>query len=677
MNPLPRLLGRKRRYTDIDVSIDEHVQERADELEQEGMPRKQAEQAARREFGNVALMQQRSREQWQWGAIERLAADFKFTLRRLRKSPGFAITVLLTLAIGIGANTAVFSVIEGVLLKPLPYPRPDELAGLWLDAPGAPGLANFETGLRLSPSMYFTFAEHNHSFQSIGVWVPSTANITGVAQPEQVHTILISDGVLQTLEIPPSMGRWLVSADQDPHSAKRVMLSYGYWQRRFGGDPNVIGRSIQLDAETREIVGVMPRGFRVMDNDFDMMAPLQFDRGQLKLAPFGYNGIARLKPGVSLAQADADASRLIDVWMHTYSNGPGTNPFYYKVWRITPSFRPLKQQVIGNVSSVLWIVMATVGLVMLIACVNIANLLLVRADSRQHELSIRAALGAGRARIARELLFESVMLGLIGGFFALGVAYAGLRLLVAVGPANLPRISEIALDAHSLAFTLALSVVSGLLFGSIPAIKYASSRAAAALSGSQRTASASRSHNRSRNVLVVAQVAMALVLLVSALLMIRTFAAMRNVDPGFSDAAHLETIGIFIPDLLVADPTMVTRTQNEIAGKIAAIPGVTAVGFAEGLPMQGIDPNWDEMRVEGKVYEGGVPPLRLFNYISPGFFHAMGTRVVAGREYTWDDLFGLRNHLIVSENFARENWGSASAAIGKRMRQFNGMPWQE
>ena len=204
MNPLPRLFRRTRRYSDIDISIHEHIQERADELEEQGIPRKQAEQTARREFGNVALLQQRSREQWQWPALESLLADLKFTLRRLRKSPGFAITVLLTLAIGIGANTAVFSVIDGVLLKPLPYPSPNELVALWLDAPGAPGLANFQNGLRLSPSMYFTFSEHNHSFQSLGVFAPDTANVTGIAQPEEVHTLLISDGILQTLAIPPA-----------------------------------------------------------------------------------------------------------------------------------------------------------------------------------------------------------------------------------------------------------------------------------------------------------------------------------------------------------------------------------------------------------------------------------------------------------------------------------------
>ena len=477
--------------------------------------------------------------------------------------------------------------------------------------------------------------------------------------------------------MPPVLGRWLSQADQDPHGAKRVMLSYGYWQRRFGGERNVIGRSIELDAETREIVGVMPRGFRIGDNDFDILIPLAFDRNSLKLAGFGFNGVGRLKPGITLAQANADISRLILTWMSTFSNGPGTDPFYYKVWRITPQFRSLKQQVIGNVSSALWVVMTTVGLVMLIACVNIANLLLVRADSRQHELSIRAALGAGRGRIAGELLFESVTLGLIGGILAIGIAYAGLRLLVALGPANLPRLSEISLDARALAFTLALSVISGLLFGSIPAIKFAAIRAADALSGAERTASTSRSRQRSSNILVIAQVAMALVLLVSASLMIRTFAALRNVDPGFSNPSQLQTIRIYIPDQLVADPVTVTRMQNEIVDKISAVPGVTSVGFAGGLPMEGIDPNWDEMRVEGKVYQGGEPPLRLFNFVSPGYFSTAGTHIVAGRDFTWSEVYSMRSESMVSENFARENWGSAAAAIGKRIRQFNGMPWVE
>ncbi len=487
---------------------------------------------------------------------------------------------------------------------------------------------------------------------------------------------MISDGILQTLDVPPAVGRWFSAKDQDPKGAKTVMLSYGYWQRRFGGDRGVIGRSVQLDSETREIVGVMPRGFRVVDRDFDLLVPLAFDRGTLKLAGFGCNGIGRLKPGVSIAQADADVSRLIETWMQSYSNGPGTNPFYYRIWKITPQFRSLKQQVVGQVSKVLWVVMATVGLVMLIACVNIANLLLVRAESRQHELSIRAALGAGRARIARELLVESVALGVIGGALALGTSYGALHLLIALGPADLPRLSEIVLDGRSIAFTLVLSVFSGFVFGSIPAYKYARTGAAAALSGTSRTASISRDRQRSRSVLVVAQVAMAMVLLISALLMIRTFAALRNVDPGFSDPAHLATMRIYIPDLLIADPVRVTRVQNEIIDKIAAIPGVTSVGFSGGLPIEGIDPNWDELGVEGKHYDHDEPPLRLFNYVSPGYFQTLGTRIVAGRDFTWSDIYNLQQFVMVSENFARENWGSAQAAVGKRVRQFSSMPWQ-
>jgi predicted permease len=677
MQWLTNLFARRRRYDDLSVSINEHLEEKIAELMDGGMTRKQAEQAARREFGNVALIQERSREQWQWSALESILADLKFSFRRLLKSPGFAITVFLTLAIGIGANTAVFSVVNSVLLKPLRYPDSERLIALTLNAPGAPGMADFSNGLQMSPSMYLTIAEHNKSFESVGIRTPSSANVTGVSEPDQVKTEVISDGVLQSLAVPATLGRWFSAADQDPHGGKTVMLSYGYWQRRFGGDRAVIGRSIQVDAQTREIVGVMPQGFRMVDHDFDLLLPMALDRATLKLAPFGYDGIARLKPGVTLPQADADVAALIPLWMDSWSNGPGTNNHYYKIWNITPRFRSLKDQVIGNVSSVLWVVMATVGLVMLIACTNIANLLLVRADARQQELSIRSALGAGRWRIARELLVESLLLGLLGGMLAVGAAYGGLRLLTSIGPANLPRLNEITLDTSSLVFALLLSVFSGLFFGSIPVLKYVLGSAGNALVGSARTASLSRARHRSRNLLVVAQVAMALVLLVCAALMIRTFAALRNVEPGFADAPHVQTMSIWVPDLLVPDPQSVTRTQNQIADKIAALPGVTSVGFAGAVPMDGNDPNWDEIHVEHKNYQGGEPPIRLFNYVAPGFFKSMGTRIVAGRDFTWDDIYGMRPMVMVSENFARESWGSASAGVGKRVRQFNSGPWLE
>ncbi|HUH62405.1 MAG TPA: ABC transporter permease [Terracidiphilus sp.] len=671
-----RIFARKRIYAELSESMQEHLAERVDELMSDGLTRAQAEQAARREFGNVALIEQRSREVWQWPTLESIVADLKFALRRLRKSPGFAVAVILTLAIGIGANTAIFSVVNSILIRPLPYPQPEQLVSLHLNALGAPGLADFRNELRLSASMYLTFSEHNRTFQSLGVWLPGTANVTGLAQPEEVRTTLVSGGVLETLDVEPAAGRWLNAADQDPRGTKAVMLGYGYWQERFGGDKGVVGRVIEVDSLPRVIVGVMPRGFKVVNQDFDVLVPLAFDPHHQIEAGFAYHGIARLKPGVPIATADADVARLLNVWMDSWSNGPGSDPHFYLTWKIVPGLRPLKDEVVGNVGGVLWVVMATIGVVMLIACTNVANLLLVRADARQQELAIRSALGAGRGRIARELLMESILLGLIGGAAGVGVALAGLRLLVAIGPANLPRLSEIRLDALSLAFTLVLSLLSGLFFGSIPTLKYIRARIPA-LHGSGRTASVSRERGRSRNVLVVAQVAMALVLLISAVLMIRTFEQLRHVDPGFSDAAHLETMRIAIPATLIQDPVMATRIQNSIIDKLASIPGVSSAGFAAGMPLQQIEPNWDDVYVEGRTYPNNEPPLRLYNYVSPGYFHTAGTNLIAGRDFTWTDIYGLRPMVMVSEGFARESWGSAQAAIGKRVREYPPMAWHE
>jgi predicted permease len=676
MNWLSHIFRHREFYGDLAEEMRLHLEERTEQLMSEGMGRKEADQAARRAFGNSTLLEERSREVWQMHWVESLGADLKLVFRRLRKSPGFAATVLLTLAIGIGANTAVFSVLNSVLFKPLPYPEAEQLVALHLIAPGAAGLADFSNGLRLSPSMYFTFAEQNRTFQSLGVWIAGVANVTGLAQPHEVHTASITDGVLQTLRVPPLLGRWLLPGEQNPHGQKAVMLSYGYWQRRFGGDPSVIGRSIEVDSQPRQIVGVMPQGFRLVNADFDLLVPLAFDRNQQTLAGFGFQGVARLKPGVPITQANADVARMLPIWMDSWSNGPGINSHFYEIWRITPALHPLKEEVIGSVGNVLWLVMGTIGVVMLIACTNVANLLLVRADARQQELAVRAALGAGRARIAWELLLESLCLGLLGGVLGVGIAYEGLRLLAAIGPANLPRLGEISLDVRSLGFTLGLSVLSGLLFGSIPALRYARARTSAALRGAGRTASLSRERQHSRDLLVVAQVAMALVLLVSAMLMIRTFEALRHVEPGFTQPEHLQTMRTSIPASLVADPQQVVRIQNSIADKLAAIPGVRSVGFASAAPMEGIESNWDEIYFEGKSM-GEVTPLRMFKNVSPDYFRTSGSRLIAGRELTWTEVYGQRPVAIISENLARESFGTPSAALGKRLREFPDMPWHE
>lgn len=340
--------------------------------------------------------------------------------------------------------------------------------------------------------------------------------------------------------------------------------------------------------------------------------------------------------------------------------------------------RPLKQQVIGNVGELLWVVMGTIGVVMLIACANVTNLLLVRTETRQQELAVRTALGAGRTRIVRGLLVESVMLGIFGGLVGVGLAYVGVRVLVATGPSNLPRLNEIAIDGRTLGFTFILSVLSSLLFGLIPALKYAGPHTSSALQCAGRTISVSRERHRARNLLVVGQVAMALVLLMSAGLMIRTFGALRKVDPGFADPRHLQAMRISIPESLIAEPEQVTRTQNAILDKLAAIQGVKSVGFASDMPMEGVDSAWDEILAQDKAYSGDLTaPLRLYKRISPGFLQTAGTRLVAGREMTWDEVFARRPVVMVSENLARELWGTPVAAVGKYVRQFSDMPWHQ
>ncbi len=457
------------------------------------------------------------------------------------------------------------------------------------------------------------------------------------------------------------------------------MLSYGYWQRRFGGDPGAIGRNLRVDSRPREIVGVMPRGFRLADSDFDLILPLAFDRGSLILAGFGYHGVARLKPGTTIAQADADLVRMLPIWMDSWSNGPGTDPRIYETWRITPALLPLQDEVSGSVRGLLWTVMATIGLVMLIASANVSNLLLVRADARRQELALRAALGAGVGRIVRSLLVESVMLGVLGGALGVGLAYFGLRLLVWAGPADLPRLQEISLDARALAFTLLLSVFSGLLFGLIPALRYAGVRITDTLRSAGRNSTQSRERHRTRNLLAAGQVAMALVLVICAGLMIRTFASLRSVAPGFTHAEQIQLVRISIPAPLVPEPERVIRMQNAIADSLAAIPGATSIAFAAGVPMEGVGSDWDAISAQDlpKPTEG-IPPLRLFKAVSPGLFRTMGTKLAAGRDFTWTDIYGRRPVVMLSANLARELWGSPSAAIGKRIGTLlPGAPWQE
>jgi predicted permease len=337
----------------------------------------------------------------------------------------------------------------------------------------------------------------------------------------------------------------------------------------------------------------------------------------------------------------------------------------------------LKDELVGDVEKTLWVLMATIGMVLLIACANVANLLLVRADGRQQELAIRAALGAGTGRLARELLLESIVLGLLGGIVGIGLAFGALRLLVALAPGNLPRMDDIAIDLPVLAFTLALSVVSGLLFGAIPIFKYATAQLATMLRGGGRTASASRERHRTRNVLVVAQIALALVLLVGSGLMIRTFQALRDVHPGFTRAREVQTLRISIPDSQVKDEVAVVHMEQAILDKVGAVPGVTSVALASTVTMTG-DGWHDPLYAQDKAYtESQLPPLRLFKFVSPGFMKTMGGALIVGRDFTWTDAYDQRPVAMVSESLARELWNEPSAALGKHVRPYQNGAWRE
>jgi predicted permease len=593
-------------------------------------------------------------------------------LRRLARAPMFTVITLITLAIGIGANTAIFSVLNGVLLKPLPYPDPDRLVGVWETA----HLQGMQE-LNASPSTYFTFREESRTFQDIGLWRYDSVNITGAGEPEQIDALDVTDGFLPILGAQPIRGRWFTRKDDSPGSPKTVILAYGYWQRKFGGDPSVIGRRIMVDGEASEVIGILPPSFRLMNSRAALITPLQFDRAKVFVGNFSFRGVARLKPGVTLAQANADVARMLPMMLDKFPMAPGISLQMAREARFGPNLRPLKADVIGDIGKVLWVLMATIGVVLFIACANVANLMLVRAEGRQQELAIRAALGAGWSRIARELLLESVALGVAGGVLGVGLAYAALRVLVAIGPANLPRLEEISIDRPVLLFTLAISLVAGLLFGLIPVFKYAGPRLNAALRQGGRNSSDGRERHRARSVLVVVQVALALVLLIGSGLMIRTVQALKHVPPGFTQPERILTLHVSIPDAEVPKPEQAARAYNNILEKVAAIPGVTAVGLTNSITMDGNNDNDPIFAADKSYADGQIPTLRRYKFISPGFFKAMGNPLLAGRDLTWTDIYETRPVVLVSEALARELWHDPAAALGKQVRENPKAPWRE
>ncbi len=597
---------------------------------------------------------------------------FKHILKRLLRTPAFTALTVLTLAIGIGANTAIFSVIEGILLRPLPFYQADSLVAVDHTAPGVnlPRLGS-------APFLYFTYRSEAKTFEDVGLWNTGTVSLTGLAEPEEIRSLNVTPSLMPILKVQPLLGRAFTEVEGNSGQPLTVILTYGYWRTKFGSDRSMVGRTITLDGRAHEVVGVLPETFRFLDTQPAVVLPIQFDRSKILLGMFNFAGIARLKPGTTVAQANADVGRMIPISINTFPAPPGFNVKMFEEARLGPRVEPLKQSLVGDLNAVLWVLMGTVGIVLLMACANVANLLLVRAEGRQHELSIRAALGAGWGRIARELLVESLTLGATGGVLGLALAYGALAVLKARAPANLPRVEEISLGVPVLLFTAAIALVASALFGLVPVLKYAGPQLGTALRAGGRSLSESRERHRARSALVVIQVALALVLLVSSGLMIRTFQALRHVDPGFVRPQEVQTFRIFIPESAVKEPEAAIRMEQNIRDRIAGIPGVSSVAFATNVPMDGGD--WhDPLFAEDHVYaEGQIPPLRFYKFVSPGFFATMGNRLIAGRDLTWSDTYEKHKVALVSENLARELWKTPQDAIGKRIRDSLKAPWRE
>jgi predicted permease len=580
----------------------------------------------------------------------------------------FTAIAVVTLAVGIGANSAIFSVINGVLLKPLPYSHPDELIDLNHTAPGV----NFPNA-GSAPFLYFTYREEGRSFEDVGLFSWSTRSVTGLREPEEAQCLNVTSEVLPLLGVQPAVGRWFSKEDDAPGSPATLILTQGWWQARFGGDTSVIGKRILVNGISREVIGIMPANFRFLDRDAAFLLPLQLDRNKALLGEFDYRGIARVKSGVTLEQASADIARMIPLALQRFAPPAGYTVKMFEDVRLAPKLRYLKQNVIGDIAGTLWVLMGTIGVVLLIACANVANLLLVRAEGRQQELAVRAALGASWLDIVRELLTESVALALFGGALGLALAYGAVRMLIAMAPAHLPRLNEISIDPIVILFTLGTALFTGALFGLIPAIKYARPQIVTALRGGGRTSSQTRERHRVPSVLVVVQVALALVLLVGSGLMIRTFQALRHVDPGF-DPQDALSLRIAIPELQVKDPVALVHMQQAILEKIRAIAGVTSAAITTVIPT---DPgSYDLVYARDKSYVQ-VPPLRRLKFVSPGLPAAMGNRLIAGREFSWTDTYEKRPVAMVSESLARELWQDPQRAIGKQITETPKSPWRE
>ncbi len=597
--------------------------------------------------------------------MDSFAHDLRYTLRKLVRAPMFTTVAVLTLAVGIGSNVAIFSVVNGVLLKPLPFEDPESLVGIWHTAPGL----GFDE-VNQSPALHFTYAADSRTFASVGMWDNASASVTGLDEPERVSVIYVTHQTLPMLGIMPRIGRTFSPEEDTPDGAQTALLSHTYWRDRFGSDPDILGRTILVNGVSREIIGVMPDHFRFLRYDPGLYLPFRFDEGEVFMGNFSYQAIGRLNPDATVDQANADVERMVPTAIERYPGGLTLGML--REAQFGGLVRPLKTDVVGDVGSVLWVLLGTVGIVLLIACANVANLFIVRAEGRHKEIAVRTAMGAGRRQVTGQLLLESVVLGVAGGLAGLALAFAGLELLVALGPESLPRLHEIGLDPVVLVFTVGLALVSGLLFGLFPAIQYGRPNLTASLKEGGRGGSAGRERHMARNGLVVAQMSLALVLLAGSGLMVRSFQALNQVDPGFDAPGELLSFRVTIPTAEIDEIDQVARAHQEILRRVEAVPGVAAAAFSSSVTMDGWDSN-DAVNVEDFPVEGDqLPPIRRFKYVGAGYHETMGNQLLAGRAITWADIEDRANVAMVTEDFVTDYWSTPTEAVGKRISVYGG-----
>ncbi|MFN7921965.1 MAG: ABC transporter permease [Bryobacteraceae bacterium] len=650
-----RFLDRESADSEQGEELESYLELTAQEYIERGMEPSAARNAARRKLGNTALIREEVYRMNTVTILDGLARGSRQALRLFRLNPGYCAAAVLSLAIGTGCISAMFSVVHAVLIRPLAYPDSESLVGVFNS-----GSIQGETfrDMGLAPGMYWAVAEGSGAFEAFGVWSSAEATVTGNGDPEQIKTVAITHALLPALGAQPLAGRLFSAEDDAPGTLQTVVIAHSYWMKRFGGDPRVIGRSLEVNSIPRQVIGVLPSSFRFLDLAPDVFLPQRLSKSNRSFEPFTYSGIARLKPGITLELANQDVERVL------YQAMPENLRRFARQARLKPNLRPLKRDVTGDIGSVLSVLMGALCLVFLLVCANVANLLLVRSQGRAQEFAIRSALGAGSGRIARELLVESMTLALAGCMCGLAIAYGVVRILKAQQLAAIPRLAEISIDATTVAFSLACALTGAFLFGLIAVFK-------CGLGGKilqTRGSSLGFEQMRAQNVLVVAQVALALMLLVASGLLIRSFFSLRGVHPGFTGPERIQTVRVAIPASQVPDAERVARMQAEILERVSRLPGVEMAAFADGLPMEAVYHNGNLIAVEDKFSPGQMPPNRNVKYVSPGLFATLGTRLLAGRDFDWRDVEGRRAVAIVSEGMARENWGAPRQALGKRLR---------